>query len=271
MRSVFDLVQPERVTAVVDVGSLPIDGEPPYTRMLEDGLCTVVGFDPQSDSRPTPPGVTQLPLAIGVGRDATLNVCAATGMSSLLKPDKRHIDALKGMGELAEITARHPVMLRALDDIAEVAHVDFLKIDAQGSEVDILASGVRKLRKAVAVMVEVSFLTLYQRQWHFGHIDTWLREAGFVPHCFAAAKLWAIATKTDVPRLVPHQLLEADIVYVRDFTNPMPVEQWKQLAMIAHHILGSHDLAMKAIEECAASDAVAIEAPQIYRQILETM
>lgn len=271
MRAVFDLIKPERLTAVVDVGSLPIDGDPPYARMLDDGLCTVVGFDPQSDLRNPRPGVMQLPLAIGTGCDATFNVCAAAGMSSLLKPDKRYIEALAGMGELVEITGRQPVRLRALDDIPEVPHVDFLKIDAQGSEVDILASSVRKLRKSVAVMVEVSFLTLYQRQWHFGHVDTWLRDAGFIPHCFAEAKLWAIATKTDVPRLVPNQLIEADIVYVRDFTSSMASEQWKQMAMIAHHILGSHDLAMKAIEECAAIDAVAVEAPQIYRQILDTL
>jgi hypothetical protein len=44
-------------------------------------------------------------------------------------------------------------------------------------------------------------------------------------------------------------LLEADMVYVRDFTHPegMSDEQLKQLVMIAHHCYGSVDLAMRMI------------------------
>ena len=42
-----------------------------------------------------------------------------------------------------------------------------------------------------------------------------------------------------------NQLLEADVVYVRDFTFPdkMSSEQLKHLALIAHHCYGSYDLA----------------------------
>ena len=45
------------------------------------------------------------------------------------------------------------------------------------------------------------------------------------------------------------QLLEADLVYVRDFTRAqnMTAEQWKHLALIAHHCYGSVDLTARAI------------------------
>ena len=45
------------------------------------------------------------------------------------------------------------------------------------------------------------------------------------------------------------QLLETDMVYVRDFSQRenMSPEQWKHLALIAHHCYGSYDLALKAI------------------------
>jgi hypothetical protein len=33
----FDLLQPARLTAVVDIGANPIDGDPPYKRMLAAG------------------------------------------------------------------------------------------------------------------------------------------------------------------------------------------------------------------------------------------
>jgi hypothetical protein len=39
------------------------------------------------------------------------------------------------------------------------------------------------------------------------------------------------------------------MVYVKDFSQPenMSAEQWKHLALIAHHCYGSYDLALKAI------------------------
>jgi hypothetical protein len=51
------------------------------------------------------------------------------------------------------------------------------------------------------------------------------------------------------PRQALNQLLEADIVYVRDFSRPelMSDEQLKQLALIAHHCYGSFDLALRCV------------------------
>ena len=50
----------------------------------------------------------------------------------------------------------------------------------------------------------------------------------------------------DNPRQPLNQLLEADLVYVRDFRDParLTEEQLKHLALIAHHCYGSFDLAL---------------------------
>jgi hypothetical protein len=44
-----DLLQPRRLTSVVDIGANPIDGDPPYKEMLRRRICRVIGFDPQPD------------------------------------------------------------------------------------------------------------------------------------------------------------------------------------------------------------------------------
>ena len=46
-----------------------------------------------------------------------------------------------------------------------------------------------------------------------------------------------------------NQLLEADVVYVRDFIHPerMSADQLKHLAMVAHHCYQSFDLAGRCI------------------------
>jgi hypothetical protein len=72
-----------------------------------------------------------------------------------------------------------------------------------------------------------------------------------------------------VPKVDPHQVLEADLVYVRDFTKPMADEQWKQLAMLAHHVCASYDLAMMAVEMLSKSGAVPADAPVSYAKTLE--
>ena len=46
----IDLVRPERLTSVVDIGANPIDGDAPYKEMLQRRICRLVGFDPQPDA-----------------------------------------------------------------------------------------------------------------------------------------------------------------------------------------------------------------------------
>lgn len=268
MRDLYNLLQPERLTSVVDVGSNPIEDAPPYTRMLDEELCTVAGFDPQMSTAPRP-GVTYHPLLIGNGSPATLHVCQMPGMTSLLPPDPAALALFPGFKEWATVVERRQVATTRLDQIEPP--VDLLCMDVQGAEVDVLASGRRKLAHAAAIITEVSFTPLYKGQHAFGDVDRRLRDLGFVPHCFAAAKVWPLASTVPPPKPDPHHLLEADMVYVRDFARDMGTETWKHLALIAHHVCGSYDLAMLCIDALVKRGAVVPEAPVRYRQILERM
>ena len=77
---------------------------------------------------------------------------------------------------------------------------------------------------------------------------------GFVPHMFAALNrrmLHPLRGASPFHHL--NQLLEADIVYVRDFRDmgSMNNEQLAHLAMIAHHVYGSFDLAIRCLVRLA--------------------
>jgi FkbM family methyltransferase len=268
LNALRDLLSPSRLTHVVDIGANPLDdGEPPYLPMLNANLCHVTGFEPQGEpllalQRRCGPNELYLPYAVGDGGPHTLNVCRASGMTSLLEPDPTTLGLFPTLQPFGVVIERVPLETRRLDDIDEIAHLDLLKIAIGGGELAVFRHGHNKLAGAVAIQTEVSFVTWYQSQPPFGEVDAELRRQGFIPHCFTELRRSPIG---NVPvgggtRPPPQQLTEADVVYVRDFAQPdvMADEQLKHLALIAHHCYGSIDLTLRCV--------VLLE----ERQVLET-
>jgi FkbM family methyltransferase len=254
----FEFLQPVRRSAVVDIGANPIDNVPPYKPMLDQGICTVVGFDPQKSAieqlkQKTGSLETYLPYAVADGTDQTLYTCMAPGMTSILKPDAQSLSLFPLFEEFGKVVASEQIHTRALDNIEEIENIDFLKIDVQGAELSVFRSGRNKLAKAVAIQTEVSFLPLYEDQPTIGLIDVELRSQGFIPHALAELKQWIISPLLvdKNPRRPLNQLIEADFVYVRDFRHPdkLTEEQLKHLALISHHCYQSFDLALFCLVE----------------------
>lgn len=140
------LLNPARLTEVVDIGANPIDGDPPYKPMLESGLCRVTGFEPQEQAlaelqRKKGPFERYLPYAVGDGEVHTLNICRASGMTSLFEPDPATLDLFQVLKPLGEVVQQVEVPTRKLNDVSEIEHLDFLKIDVQGGELAVFKSG----------------------------------------------------------------------------------------------------------------------------------
>lgn len=267
------LLAPARPTAIVDVGANPIDGDPPYKAMLAAGLCRIVGFEPQVDAlarlnQAKGPHELYLPYALADGTERMLHVCELEGMTSLLVPDPSHLALFNLFPIWGKVKEHLPVATKKLDDIAEVAQMDFLKMDVQGAEGEVLAHGRAKLKDTVVIQTEVSFVPLYKDQPCFGEMDLILRELGFLPHSVTGTKIWPLSPMVvgNMPNRGIRQLLETDMVYVRDFSKAgnMTVEQWKHLALIAHHCYGSYDLTLKAIATLTELGAVASDTGKRY-------
>jgi FkbM family methyltransferase len=272
------LLRAQRLTAVVDIGANPIDGEPPYKRMLSKRLCTLVGFEPQAEALAKLEAArsdleTYLPYAVGDGTRGTLKICQAPGMTSLFTPEPRILNQFWGFSQFGRVVGEIEVNTRTLDSIDEIDQLDFLKIDVQGGELAVFRGGRLRLGGAVALQAEVSFMPLYKNQPVFGEIDLALRGLGFVPHMFAHINKRMILPlhNAENPATVMNQLLEADVVYVRDFTQPerMSDEQLKHLALIAHHCYASYDLAANCIHHLASRGALTSDAVGRYLAILK--
>jgi FkbM family methyltransferase len=272
-----NLVRCSRPTRVLDIGAAPIDGRPPYKEMLDYGLCTVTGFEPRPGAlaqleQRKGPLERYLPHVVGDGREHRLKITKAEGMTSLLTPDENQLRLFNGFPEWGSVVEEVDVQTHRLDDL-DIDEFDLLKIDVQGAELMVFQHGRERLRDAVAVHTEVSFVPLYVGQPTFGEVDVELRAQGFVPHSMPDLKRWAITPTMFGENIYNpgNQLLEADIVYVRDIAHPeqMTSEQLAHLAMIAFHIYGSIDLAVFCLIELRQRGRAPEDAVEQLMQIFE--
>jgi len=246
----------QKSISIADVGAAFYGEKPIYQKLLDTSLARLYAFDADpefaSALRSLYPDAQVFQDAIADGADHTLYICPA-GMTSLLEPDADALAFFNLFAEWGKVERTVPMKTRRLDDIAELPGIDFLKIDIQGTELMALKSGRTKLAQCVAIQVEVSFMTLYKNQPPYGELDMELRAQGFVPHCFAELKRWAIAPtiRDGNPRLPFHQLLEADLVYIRNLVkaSELSSDQLRKLAVISHFCYNSPDLTARCIME----------------------
>ena len=244
---------------VADIGAAFFGQRAPYQALLDSGLAKLFAFElDEREIETLQQHLGQrgqvIPYAVGDGRSHVFHICSKrTGMSSLLEPDPGNLAFFNLFTDFGKVISTAVVSTRRLDDIVELPQLDFCKMDCQGSELMVLANGRKKLSECVAIQTEISFITLYRNQPTFADIDHELRYQGFIPHCFTHVKRWSISpiVCNNEPRQPFNQLLEADIVYVRNIihSDEMGDLQLKKLAAIAHISYGSPDLAARCILE----------------------
>lgn len=256
-RHLVDLLTPARKTRIVDIGANPINDNP-YSPLLEIGAAEVWGFEPQTQAynqliARDAPDEHYVNAAVGAGGTAELNICTASGVTSLLKPHQGTLDAITGWHKYFEIVATQTVTTKRLDSIKDIPEFDLLKIDVQGAECQVFKYGKAKLKTALAVVTEVAAIPLYEKQPLLGDQMLTLNALGFDLHKFLFWK--------DVPlrskyldglrqRRMRTQLVDGDAVFVRDLLHLKDVdtERLKHLIILADAVFESFDLVLYCLE-----------------------
>lgn len=114
--------------------------------------------------------------------EATLWITEQPGMSSLLEPDPQ-VTRRFYLGPKFAVVGKETVPTTALDAAAArygFQDACFLKVDTQGTELDILQSGAALVAgPLVGVHVETLFQPFYKGQSLFADVDQFLRARGF--------------------------------------------------------------------------------------------
>jgi FkbM family methyltransferase len=99
-------------------------------------------------------------------------------VSSIYKPNRSFLDLFPN-SERWDTLDVVPVELKSLNELeGEIGQVDFIKLDVQGAELDILRGSNCVLNDVLALEVEVEFLELYKGQPLFGDVCEYLSDHG---------------------------------------------------------------------------------------------
>ena len=244
---------------IVDVGaSINGDKPEPHADLVARKHARVIGFEPNREERKKlhekyGAGYTFLSHFVGNGEQATFYETTWALTGSLFKPNAALLERFQTLKQAMSEVATHPVQTHCLDNIPEALAFDYLKLDTQGSELDILKGARQGLAECLMVQVEVEFVHMYHDQPLFADVDQFMRECGFQFHKFSST-----SSRCFKPCILDSDLnsqgsqaLWADAVYVRDFMtfDQLAADQLIKLAILLHDLYDSWDMCIAILAE----------------------
>ena len=236
---------------ILDIGASPCDPTLHIETLLENTNSHLYGFEPNEleynklkekellDNR------TYFDLAIGDGKEHTLNLCRYPGWTSFFEVDKNYISYFHDFEKASEILEKKKIQTKKLDEIEFNDTLDFIKIDAQGYESIIIENGKQKIKDSLVLQVELSPVNLYIGEKKMSEVVPEIEKLGFNLNMFHN-----INTRTFKPMVLQgntgiglHTLFQLDCVFVKDFNHisEMDVEKLKKLILIMFYSYKSYD------------------------------
>ncbi|MBI4028577.1 MAG: FkbM family methyltransferase [Verrucomicrobia bacterium] len=241
---------------LLEIGAAPADEtkEPFYPLLEEFPSSRLLAFevDPALCARlcaKAPKNVTFHPCALGrADEERDFFVTRDPLCCSLYKPNEPLIALFHDLegARLQRKTSVHTISLDHFAAANAIPPVDFIKMDIQGAELDVLQGGTNTLQNVLAVCAEVEFAPIYENQPLFGDVTAFLGVQGFSFHRF----LWFHGRCVKPIQLAdrPSQYLWADAIYVRDLLElgRLTPDQLLKLAVLLE-VYGSPDVAHLAL------------------------
>jgi FkbM family methyltransferase len=207
--------------------------------------------------------VSQCALGATSG-SATLYLTHSRPCSSLLKPNSDllnmfvHRDLFRVEQELSLQTGTLDAELQRLGSIG-----DFIKIDVQGYELEVLKGGQQAVSNSIGCELEVSFIEIYKNQPLFADIDQWMRARGFF-----LADLERIWWRRAAAPPEIHQrgsLAYGNAIYLKsDIADPKSTSSACKGAIICV-ALGLHELAYQIVTQAERGRLFSLEEAQGFR------
>lgn len=244
----INFIKSETPIQICDIGASPIDKTDFIDELFINTNSKLIGFEPNNDEfqklDKNNPKKKYYNFGIGDGTEKTLNVCKAVGMSSFLKPDLDYLKNFHGFEEWSKIINKIKVKTKKLTDIKD--KIDFLKIDVQGYESEIINNGGDKIKNCLVVQLETSPTPLYKDEKTFASTIIQLEKLGFSLHMFnrVNTRSFKPTVISKNPYMGLHHLFQLDCVLIKNLKmiESYNTNNLKKLILILFHSFKSYDL-----------------------------
>lgn len=239
----------EKPLVICDIGASPIDPTPFIDELIRNVNCFLYGFEANEEEFKKLNSTDKkkyFNYAVGNGQRETLNICAAPGMTSILEPDFEYLKLFHGLSDWAKIKKKIKIQTKKLDEFNFDKKIDFLKIDVQGYEYEVIKNGKNTIKDSLIVQLETSPIPLYKNEKSFGHICVELENLGFQLHSFNKINTRCFKPMTLQNNIYSglHHLFQLDCVFIKklNLLDKLALDQLKKLALILFYSFGSYDL-----------------------------
>lgn len=238
--------------------------------------CKLIGFEPepveakrliqQGDSRWG--SFVIVPSAVG-SKDGrmVLHLPQAEVGASLYPHNEKMIDMFghESLHKTIRTTDVETVTLETMVHQYKLSQIDYLKIDVEGAELDILHSMGETISHCFSIKVEVSFLEQRQGQSFAWDIMDFLTSNGFYLADIQEIHRWRRRPMPVHPYISRHPMsyskglcAQCDLVFLKDVTTIKNDDEALRLSCIAS-LLGYFDYAITVLRDCpgAVEQAVA--------------
>lgn len=208
---------PEKVFHYVDVGAANYTIEPKWLSSERSIVVHLFEPDPLAaeslrQREPQMRGVENIVYETALGSKTellTLNLCRKREVSSFFEPNRTVLDRFPNSSRF-DVEKSVPCRTEKMDSVLSGVSVDFIKLDVQGFEYEVLLGARETLKTCLALQVEVEFVEMYVKQPLFGDVCRLLDNFGF--------EFFDFTTLYHYDRLVANvrrgQVMAADAVFV---------------------------------------------------------
>ncbi len=111
-------------------------------------------------------------------REGDLNVCRKQHLSSIFTPNIEFLNNFEDVQRF-DVVDKLTVSMDTLDNQLAAYDIDFIKIDVQGYELQVLKGGTQHINNIVGIEIEVEFEPIYKNQPLFNNVNDFLLNNGF--------------------------------------------------------------------------------------------
>ena len=251
-----NFIKNETPLVICDIGASPVDPTPFIDELFKNVNCFLYGFEPNLQEFKRLNSTDNKKYfndAIGNGQSETLNICVAPGMTSILEPDFEYLELFHGFSDWAKIKNRVKIQTKKLDEINFDKKIDFLKIDVQGYEYEVIKNGHDKIKDCLIIQLETSPIPLYKNEKSFAYICLQLENLGFQLHSFNKINTRSFKPMTLQNNIYSglHHLFQLDCVFIKrlNLLDKLDLDQLKKIALILFYSFGSYDLVNYIIQK----------------------